>query len=111
MNAETYGDWLGGIGGEDTLSLYFHVPFCAAMCWYCGCHTKVVNRTQPVADYAGLLAREIRLAADAIPADPSVVHVHWGGGTPTMLSAHGFSSLMDTAWRHLRFTVDAEVMV
>jgi oxygen-independent coproporphyrinogen-3 oxidase len=111
VNAETYGDWLGGIGGEDTLSLYFHVPFCAAMCWYCGCHTKVVNRTQPVADYAGLLAREIRLAADAIPADPGVVHVHWGGGTPTMLSAHGFSSLMDTARRHFRFTVDAEVAV
>jgi len=111
VNAETYGGWLNRIGGEDTLSLYFHVPFCAAMCWYCGCHTKVVKRTRPVTDYAGLLAREIALSADAIPAHPGVVHVHWGGGTPTMLSADDFSSLMDTARRHFRFTGDAEVAV
>ena len=52
-----YRDWLGGVGAADRVSLYLHVPFCAKMCWYCGCHTKVVSRYQPVAGYAELLRR------------------------------------------------------
>ena len=111
VTAETYGDWLSAIGGDDTLSLYFHVPFCAAMCWYCGCHTKVVKRHQPVADYAAVLHKELSLVADAVAASPNVVHVHWGGGTPTMLSKKDFSSLMGAVRKRFRFAADAEVAV
>ena len=32
-------------------SLYFHVPFCRSMCWYCGCHTKIAPRYEPIAEY------------------------------------------------------------
>lgn len=115
VTAETYADWLTGISSGETLSLYFHVPFCAAMCWYCGCHTKVVNRYEPIGDYAKLLRQEVALAADGIPdgpkTGPSVVHVHWGGGTPTMLSADDFSILMDTVRAHFTFADHAEVAV
>jgi len=111
VNARSYGEWLSKIGDDDTLSLYFHIPFCAAMCWYCGCHTKVVKRYQPVSDYAALLDREIALTAAAIQASPGVVHVHWGGGTPTMLSGDDFTSLMDAVRSHFRFRENAEVAV
>ncbi|MFQ5763896.1 MAG: oxygen-independent coproporphyrinogen III oxidase [Rhodospirillales bacterium] len=111
VTADTYGRWLATIGDGDTLSLYFHVPFCNTMCWYCGCHTKIVNRYRPVRDYAGLLAREMALVAARIPAAPSIVHAHWGGGTPTMLRAGDFSRLMAAARRHFRFAADAEVAV
>ena len=111
VNARTYAEWLANIGGNDALSLYFHVPFCAEMCWYCGCHTKIVKRYKPVGDYAGLLADEVALTAAQVRAEPRVVHVHWGGGTPTMLAEGDFLSLMDTVHNHFPFADDAEVAV
>ncbi len=33
--------WLAALDPAASLSLYLHVPFCSALCWYCGCHTKV----------------------------------------------------------------------
>lgn len=111
VSADSYRAWLDEIGSDDALSLYFHVPFCQSMCWYCGCHTKIVQRYQPIADYADLLARELALVGDAIVAAPPVTHVHWGGGTPTMLAADDFAALMDAARRGFRFEADAEVAV
>ena len=111
VKADTYRHWLAAIGEGESCSLYFHVPFCAAMCWYCGCHTKIVNRYQPVADYAAALRQELTLVADAISGAPIVTHVHWGGGTPTMLTPEDFSALMETARRHFGFADDAEVAV
>jgi len=111
VTGDAYRDWLAGIGPDDALSMYFHVPFCKAMCWYCGCHTKVVRRYQPVADYAALLAQEMALIAGALRAEPWVAHVHWGGGTPTMLEPEDFAALMAAARRHFRFAGDAEVAV
>lgn len=108
---DTYRDWLAAVAESDTCSLYFHVPFCAAMCWFCGCHTKIVNRYRPVADYAAVLRQEVALVAGAIPRAPVVTHVHWGGGTPTMLMPRDFSSLMETTRRHFRLTDDTEVAV
>ena len=95
IGAETYRRWLSGIDGETPLSLYFHVPFCKEMCWYCGCHTKIVRRYQPVGDYAAVMAAEIALVAAEIPAQAPVTHIHWGGGTPTILSAADCAHLMD----------------
>ncbi|HLB80180.1 MAG TPA: oxygen-independent coproporphyrinogen III oxidase [Dongiaceae bacterium] len=111
VDAETYREWLGRLGDGDTLSLYLHVPFCAEMCWYCGCHTKVVRQYRPVGEYARLLEREVALVAAAIPARPAVRHVHWGGGTPNMLSAADFAEVMSAIAGHFHLAADAEVAV
>lgn len=79
-----YEAWLAALAPDDTLSIYLHVPFCRALCHYCGCHTKAVLRPEPVAQYAELLAREIGwLAGHA--GSRRVTRIHWGGGTPAML--------------------------
>ncbi len=111
VNAASYRQWLGRIGDGDSLSLYLHVPFCARMCWYCGCHTKVVRQYQPIAHYAALLAAEVGLVAEAIPASPRVTQVHWGGGTPTMLAPDDFQRLMAELRGRFRFAEDAEIAV
>ena len=111
VDAETYREWLGRLGDGDTLSLYLHVPFCAEMCWYCGCHTKVVRQYRPVGEYARLLEREVALVAAAIPARPAVRHVHWGGGTPNMLSAADFAEVMSAIGGRFHLAADAEVAV
>lgn len=86
--------WLGAIDPAATLSLYIHVPFCAAMCAYCGCHTKVTRRFAPIAAYIESLRAEIRLLAAATPAR-RVLRLHWGGGTPAMLGATGLRQVTE----------------
>lgn len=111
VTTETYREWLGRIDGASPLSLYFHVPFCKEMCWYCGCHTKIVRRYQPIGDYAAVMADEMALTAEAISARPPVTHVHWGGGTPTILSADDFARLMDRVRSLFTLQPDAEIAV
>jgi len=88
-----YRAWLAGLAPDLTGSLYLHVPFCRAMCWYCGCHTTVARRDGPVREYLGALRREIELVAQALGRRPSVGHVHFGGGTPTILDPEAFEAL------------------
>jgi oxygen-independent coproporphyrinogen III oxidase len=84
VGPETYAAWLAALPARATLSLYLHVPYCSELCLYCGCTTKAVRQEAPVAAYADLLRREIDLLGSAIHAR-RVVHLHWGGGTPTIL--------------------------
>ena len=111
VGADLYRQWLARLPADEALSLYLHVPFCAKMCWYCGCHTKVVGQYSPIAEYTSTLLHEIALAAHAIGHRAQVAHIHWGGGTPTILAADDFRRLMDAL--HGRFEVlpDAEIAV
>jgi oxygen-independent coproporphyrinogen III oxidase len=94
VDPSTYRHWLGQLSPCATLSLYLHVPFCAAMCAYCGCHTKVTRRPEPGLAYAERLAAEIDLVADATTAR-RVRHLHWGGGTPSTLGSEGLARLVE----------------
>ncbi len=102
-------EWLGRLSDGTAASIYLHVPFCESMCWYCGCHTKVVARYQPITDYLEHLRREIDLVADAIPGRLRVGHLHWGGGTPNMVTPDDFTAIMATIRRRFDFAPDAEV--
>ncbi|MDC0857672.1 hypothetical protein OAP83_03035 [Rickettsiales bacterium] len=55
INSDKYKSWLKQINQDQTLSLYFHIPFCRKLCHYCGCHTKVVNFDDPINNYIDLL--------------------------------------------------------
>src|SRR5690625_4369573 len=67
-------------------SIYFHLPFCRSLCWYCGC-TKVITRQQGAADrYLDYLEKEIAMITAGLHEDSVVRQVHFGGGTPTFLA-------------------------
>lgn len=85
VDETTYRRWLESLPMGSSMSLYFHVPFCDSMCWFCGCYTKIVRQNQPVAQYLDLLCREVELVAETLPARFEVRHIHWGGGSPTIL--------------------------
>jgi len=91
--------WLGGLPETATLSLYLHVPFCAEICAYCGCHTKALRQDAPLTIYKETLLREIELIAGATKAR-RVVSIHWGGGTPGMLGPARFSEISECIGRH-----------
>lgn len=81
-----YHKWLGSMRAGP-ISVYLHIPFCREMCWYCGCHTSVTRRQAPVSRYVSTLIREIGLVASACGGRLEIGQMHWGGGSPTLLSA------------------------
>jgi len=111
IGASTYRRWLGELDPVEPVSLYLHIPYCRQLCWYCGCHTRASQRYRPLADYRDRLAAEIDLIADALPGRMRVGHIHWGGGTPTILSPADFLALQNRLQR--RFDIDpaAEIAI
>ncbi len=95
VGAARYGEWLAGMDPTTPLSLYLHIAYCAEMCWFCGCHTKITQRYAPVADYLDALWAEIALVAQRLPRRMKARHVHFGGGSPTIMSPEDFLKTMD----------------
>jgi oxygen-independent coproporphyrinogen III oxidase len=94
VGPDLYAEWLAGLPAASRLSLYLHVPYCENICLYCGCLTKAVRKRDPIDIYADRLAAEIDLLAAAMPAR-GVTHLHWGGGTPSILGTQHLSDLVD----------------
>src|ERR1700693_2862870 len=78
-----YLQWISNFSPAATLSLYVHVPYCTDLCLYCGCTTKAVRRRQPIERYAEYVIEDI--SPFTVLAGRKVVHLHWGGGTPSIL--------------------------
>lgn len=111
IDEAVYRQWLAGLPVETPLSLYLHIPFCDTLCWFCGCHTTIVNHYAPVKDYCSLLAKEITLVADALGPKRPVTHIHWGGGSPTMLDPGDLDRLNQQLRHHFEIASDAEYAV
>jgi len=86
-------DWLGTLPRNAQLSLYLHVPFCVRLCSYCGCNTTITHRRAPIERFRDTLMAEIDLVADRIGRRLAVSHVHWGGGTPNILTPEDLRAL------------------
>jgi oxygen-independent coproporphyrinogen-3 oxidase len=111
VGGEAYRGWLETLPENAPLSLYVHVPFCDTLCWFCGCHTTVVNRYEPVANYFEVLLREIEAVAAHVARGHHVTHIHWGGGSPTMLKPADILRLRAALDSHFAIAPDAEFAV
>lgn len=88
------------------LSLYFHLPFCDTICYYCACN-KVVTKDRSKADpYLQRLHKEIAMQAKLFDPSRKVDQLHWGGGTPTFISHQQMRQLMDVTRRHFNLHDD-----
>jgi oxygen-independent coproporphyrinogen-3 oxidase len=83
IGPDIYRSWLDALPRAATVSLYIHVPFCAELCFYCGCNTRAVRKREPVEAYAERLLDEIE-RLDGV-SGRKLTHLHWGGGTPSIL--------------------------
>jgi oxygen-independent coproporphyrinogen-3 oxidase len=108
IDGKTFDTWLGDTDLTKPVSLYVHVPFCAKLCWYCGCNTEIIKTEAPVADYLDLLLREIDRTADRLPGRAKVSHLHFGGGSPNTLPVEAFHRLMDAIEARFDFLAHAE---
>lgn len=111
IREQRYRNWLAELPTGTPLSLYVHIPFCDTLCWFCGCHTSVVNNYRPVRDYMGLLLREIGLVAGALKHRHPARHIHWGGGSPTILQIGDVVRLSEALREHFDVLPDAEFAI
>ncbi len=95
---------------QKAFSLYFHVPFCQKLCFYCGCQKEIMNPVSPVAQdivQRFLLALEKEVAHLAHHLDNCVIeHLHFGGGTPNFLNAEQWRFMHENILS--RFTISEE---
>lgn len=108
VDADVAARWLGQLSPKAPASVYLHVPFCAEMCAYCGCTTKATRRIDPVIAYTETLAREIALVRRHIGRRQPVSHIHWGGGTPSMIPGGTFLALSARLREAFAIAPDAE---
>ncbi len=85
----------GSNAASAPLSLYFHLPFCDTVCYYCACNKIVTKNRSRTGPYLDRLLREIELQGSLFDRSRPVDQLHWGGGTPTFLSAEQMQALMD----------------
>ncbi|GKY86189.1 oxygen-independent coproporphyrinogen III oxidase [Sinisalibacter aestuarii] len=85
--------WLEAIPAGGTVSLYVHVPFCRRLCWFCACRTQGTQTAEPVAAYVQTLKQELALLKPHLAEGVTIEHLHWGGGTPTLLEPQMITDL------------------
>ena len=93
-------------------SLYFHLPFCTTICYYCACNKIITKDHGRSAKYLKYLGRELALQTSFLDRDDNAVEqLHWGGGTPTFLSHDEMRQLMAMTRRHFRLLDGGEYSI
>ncbi|QYM78888.1 oxygen-independent coproporphyrinogen III oxidase [Horticoccus luteus] len=93
------------------LSLYYHLPFCETLCWFCGCTTVITLNHKSSDAYLDYLEKEVGLLAPRVHPDRLVTQLHYGGGTPTFFQPHELKRLDALTRRHFKFAPQAELSV
>lgn len=88
------------------LSLYFHIPFCDTLCYYCGCNKVVTTHKSRAAPYLQQLIKELSLQSLMFDRNRPVKQLHWGGGTPTFISDDEMSLLMNATREYFHLLDD-----
>ncbi|MGB0854737.1 MAG: oxygen-independent coproporphyrinogen III oxidase [Pikeienuella sp.] len=106
-----YTSWLEALPTDAPGSLYLHIPFCKRLCWFCACRTQGVTTQAPILRYLEALRREAAAIADRLPDGFSFDKIHFGGGTPTILTAEQSTALLNTIRNVLPIADNADLSV
>ena len=96
---------------ERDLSLYFHIPFCETLCWFCGCTTVITLNHDKGGGYVEALGREVATMAPLMNPKRKAVQLHFGGGSPTFLQPDEIRRLGEHIHKHFTFAPDLEASV
>lgn len=91
------------------VSLYFHIPFCESLCWFCGCNVIIDKHKEVAHPYLQHLKAEIDRVVSHVDTTREAVQFHWGGGTPTYLTPEQMEELYRYTAERFRFAEDAEI--
>lgn len=100
---------VGGV--HKPLSLYFHIPFCNTICYYCACN-KIITKDHSLSwRYLSYLDKELELQAGALTGGNTVTQLHLGGGTPTFLSDEELLALMKSIRKRFQLEKNGEYSI
>lgn len=99
------------IANSPDLSLYFHMPFCEKLCYFCGCTMIITHNRARIDEYLDFLIKEIEVLAKKVKPGRKVAQLHWGGGTPTYLDAEQIRRVFDAIRANFDFHDQAEISV
>lgn len=85
------------------ISLYIHLPYCEALCTYCGCNKHITKNHLVEVPYVKAVLKEWKMYTSRLPEKAVIREIHLGGGTPTFFSPENLKDLIEG------FLVDAEV--
>lgn len=90
------------------LSLYFHIPFCDTLCYFCGCNMIISRNRDRIKEYIKYVKNEIDLLRPLLKTERKVSQLHWGGGTPTHLNPDEISDLASYIKQNFEFKSESE---
>lgn len=98
-------------GQEGDLSLYFHIPFCYSLCWFCGCTSIITPNVKQSSTYINYLEKELDIVAPLLNPKRKVVQLHLGGGSPTFMPVGDIERLGELTHKRFTFSDDIEAGV
>ncbi|MEP1518686.1 MAG: radical SAM protein, partial [Ascidiaceihabitans sp.] len=111
VGPDTFSHWVQAVPKNGQVSLYLHIPFCRRLCWFCACRTQGTQSGAPVRGYLDTLKVEIDMLAAQLAPGITLSRMHWGGGTPTLLTPEMITELADHVAAVLPFGPNAEFSV
>ena len=87
---------------NSALSLYYHIPFCESLCFYCACNKIITHTHDRAIPYLERLHKEVGMQAALVGNQRQVDQLHFGGGTPTFLSDEQLYQLMQLNDQHFK---------
>ena len=111
VGPELFSQWIQAVQPGSAISLYLHVPFCRRLCWFCACRTQGTSSDDPVRAYAQTLKAEIALLKRNLAPGVTLSRLHWGGGTPTLLTPDLMRELADSIFDTVPLGTGAEFSV
>ena len=109
INNDIYESWLKKLDKNKKISLYIHIPFCNSLCYFCGCHTSVANKYKPIENYVSLLLKEIEILSNKLESKFTVSHIHFGGGTPSILKGTELWLIMQSIKKRFNILKDCKI--
>jgi len=94
----------------DTISIYYHIPFCRHRCAYCDFNTYV-KLEYLFDEYVLALCTELSNYINEENKNFQIASLYFGGGTPTLLSIQHFETIFETLHKHTTIPIDTEITI
>jgi putative oxygen-independent coproporphyrinogen III oxidase len=93
---------------QSPLSLYVHIPWCVRKCPYCDFNSHAAPDSINEHAYVDALLSD--LAVEQALTEQRTLHsIFFGGGTPSLFSAHSIGAILEGINRHYAFADDIEI--
>ncbi len=93
------------------IAFYIHIPFCAQICYYCGCNALKMEKSDVVLNYVEAVKKEILMLSNQIDKSRKVSQIHYGGGTPNAIKSEYLKEINQTIFDEFDMIDEPEIAI